>query len=333
MTVAPSFAFHGPRRRASDTIHIGLVNNMPDAALRATEMQFARLLKDAAGFVDVRLHFFSFPEIARSELARSRMEGIYANADAVPRAGLDALIITGAEPQQSDLRNEPYWESFVKLTDWAKTNTITTLFSCLAAHAAVFHLDNIARRPLPEKLSGLYPCDMIENDMLTFNVPSPGVMPQSRYNDLPEHELSASGYRILSRLAVGGANLFTKQMPSLFVFLQGHPEYDETTLGREYLRDVGRYLNGEREERPTLPVDYFDAATLAALSDMRPGVRNPALLPRFTEIVSGATPAKNWRDDAVTLFGNWLTLIAAEKARRRVQAAKGIPLARLRRSA
>lgn len=36
-------------------IHVGLVNNMPDAALRTTELQFARLLKDAAGPLDVRL--------------------------------------------------------------------------------------------------------------------------------------------------------------------------------------------------------------------------------------------------------------------------------------
>jgi homoserine O-succinyltransferase/O-acetyltransferase len=169
--------------------------------------------------------------------------------------------------------------------------------------------------------------------MLTFNVGSPSAMPQSRYNDLPEEELVASGYHILSRLTQGGVNLFSKKMPSQFVFLQGHPEYDETTLGREYLRDVGRYLNGEREEKPALPENYFDAATLAALSELRLGIRNPALLPRFTEIVSHAVPAQSWRNDAVALFGNWLTLVAAEKARRRVQAAKGIPLAKLRRSA
>ena len=28
-------------------VHVGLVNNMPDAAMRATELQFARLLKEA----------------------------------------------------------------------------------------------------------------------------------------------------------------------------------------------------------------------------------------------------------------------------------------------
>ena len=37
---------------------------------------------------------------------------------------------------------------------------------------------------------------------------------------------------------------------SLFVFLQGHPEYDPTTLLREYRRDVGRFLRRERDGYP-----------------------------------------------------------------------------------
>jgi homoserine O-succinyltransferase len=281
----------------------------------------------------VRLYFFSFAEIERSEQARSRMEGTYADAAAIPRAGLDALIVTGAEPREADLRDEPYWESFARLTDWAKTNTISTLFSCLAAHAAVLHLDGIARQPFAQKLSGVFSCENVEENMLTFNIlPGSGV-PHSRYNDLPEGAIEDAGYRVLSRLARGGVNVFSRKTPSLFVLLQGHPEYDETSLGREYLRDIGRYLNAERHDRPAMPENYFDAATVAALSELRLGIRNPALLPRFTQIVSEAVPVQSWRADTVKLFGNWLTLVAAEKALRRVQSAKGIPLGRLRRTA
>ncbi|HUB85454.1 MAG TPA: homoserine O-succinyltransferase [Rhizomicrobium sp.] len=332
MNVVQPFAFRGPRRRAADTVHIGLVNNMPDAALRATELQFARLLKDAAGLVDVRLYFFSFGEIERSEQARARMDGTYADAAAIPRAGLDALIVTGAEPREADMRSEPYWESFAALTDWAKTNTISTIFSCLAAHAAVLHLDGIERRPFAQKLSGVFPCHPADDSMLTFNIAANSAVPHSRYNDLPPEEIADAGYTIHSRLAGGGVNLFSRKAPSLFVFLQGHPEYDETSLGREYLRDIGRYLNAERHERPAMPENYFDAAATAALSEARLGVRNPALLPRFTEIVNASVPAQSWRGDAVKLFGNWLTLVGSEKARRRVEAAKGVPLARLRRA-
>ncbi len=332
MNVVQPFAFRGPRRRASDVVHIGLVNNMPDGALRATELQFARLLKEASGVVEVRLYFFSFAEIARGEQARARMEGTYADAAAIPQAGLDALIVTGAEPLESDLRDEVYWNSFTALTDWAKTNTISTVFSCLAAHAAVLHLNGIARRPFARKLSGVFACAPGEDSMLTFNIPPGSAVPHSRYNDLPPDEIASSGYSVLSRLADGGVNLFAKKMPSHFVFLQGHPEYDETSLGREYLRDITRYLNAERHDRPAMPENYFDAATMASLSEMRLGVRNPALLPRFTEIVNAAIPVQGWREDTVKLFSNWLTLVASEKARRRVQLAKGVPLSKLRRA-
>ena len=46
---------------------IGLVNNMPDAALRTTERQFRDLLSRAAAEQPVSLRVFSLPELPRSE--------------------------------------------------------------------------------------------------------------------------------------------------------------------------------------------------------------------------------------------------------------------------
>src|SRR5438445_1771997 len=145
-------------------IHVGLVNNMPDAALRATELQFARLLKDAAGLLDVRLRLFSLRTIARSEEARSRMAGFYDDAAFLQAANIDALIVTGAQPGPADLRDEPYWAELTQLIDWAETGTISTLFSGLSAHAAVLHLDGIQRQPLARKLSGVYESSRVEDD-------------------------------------------------------------------------------------------------------------------------------------------------------------------------
>jgi homoserine O-succinyltransferase len=42
-------------RKARAGLVIGLINNMPDAALEATESQFATLLAAAAGAQEVRL--------------------------------------------------------------------------------------------------------------------------------------------------------------------------------------------------------------------------------------------------------------------------------------
>jgi homoserine O-succinyltransferase len=295
-------------------IHVGLVNNMPDAALRATELQFARLLKEAAGSLDVRLRLFSLSSIARSEETRSRMSGFYDDAGFLQASNIDALIVTGAQPGTADLRDEPYWAELAQLIDWAETGTISTLFSCLAAHAAVLHLDGIARRPLTKKLSGVYDSARVEDDPLFFSTAAAVPVPHSRRNDIAPGDLTAKGYRVLSRLGNGQADIFTREPPghSRFVFFQGHPEYDPGTLGREYLRDMGRFLQGETAERPALPEQYFDRATEDRLAE----ISGETDLSRYQQIVVGALPRQLWRANTVRLFANWLTLVAATKARR-----------------
>jgi hypothetical protein len=44
--------------------------------------------------------------------------------------------------------------------------------------------------------------------------------------------------------------------------------------------------------------------------------RTEADMARTSEIVTGALPLTAWRADTVKLFANWLTLIAAAKARK-----------------
>ena len=297
-------------------VHVGLVNNMPDAAMRATEIQFARLLKEAAGSLDVRLRLFSMRSIPRSEETRARMAGFYDDAGFLQAANVDALIITGAQPSTPELHEEPYWAELAHLIDWAEIATISTLFSCLAAHAAALQLDGINRRALPRKLSGIYQSMRVEDDPLFFGTAIDVPVPHSRKNDIAESDLLAKGYRVLSRLDNGQADIFTREPPghSRFVFFQGHPEYDLGTLGREYLRDMGRFLRGESDERPAMPENYFDRATEDQLQEAQHrSETDPA---RYNEIVAGALPLKAWRSNTVKLFANWLTLIAATKARK-----------------
>ena len=64
---------------------------------------------------------------------------------------MDALIVTGAEPRAANLRDEPFWDELGFVLDWAAENTISSLLSCLAAHAEVLRSDGVTRRPLAEK--------------------------------------------------------------------------------------------------------------------------------------------------------------------------------------
>ena len=79
--------------------------------------------------------------------------------------------------------------------------------------------------------------------------------------------------------------MFVKHDRSLFVLLQGHPEYDSTTLLREYRRDVGRFLRREREDYPALPRHYLDGPSERSLEAFRRralSVRDPELLESFS---------------------------------------------------
>lgn len=137
------------RDHGGPELTIGLINNMPDPALKATERQFMKLLQAAAGPRRIRFHCFSLPSVKRSPEAKWHVESEYSDLTELRRHSFDGLIVTGAEPVAPELDQEPYWRDLTELIDWAKLNTRSAIWSCLAAHAAVLHLDHIERRRLP----------------------------------------------------------------------------------------------------------------------------------------------------------------------------------------
>src|SRR5450756_1049530 len=156
----------GRPQHADVDLTIGLVNNMPDAALQATERQFMRLLRHAAGDIRIDLHCFSLPSVHRSQTAKWRVDRQYTDIADLGRLHFDGLIVTGAEPNAASLPEEPFWQDLTNLIDWAQTNTRSTIWSCLAAHAAVLHLDGIERQRLDTKCSGIYDCARVADHWL-----------------------------------------------------------------------------------------------------------------------------------------------------------------------
>lgn len=299
--------------RDQGELTIGLINNMPDTALKATERQFMKLLQAAAGARRIHFHCFSLPSVKRSPEAKWHVESEYSDLADLRRHRFDGLIVTGAEPVAPELDQEPYWRDLTELIDWAKVNTRSTIWSCLAAHAAVLHLDHIERRRLPSKCHGIFDCEAVTHDALTRAAPAPLKVSHSRLNEIAESDLDEAGYQVLTRSAQAGVDIFIRQHASRFVFFQGHPEYDALSLQREYLRDIGRYLARERETYPHLPVSYFDAATeekLLRFEKQAKHQRHPAL--------TNELPALNLRNDlaagnaAAVLFRNWLQYLGAD---------------------
>jgi homoserine O-succinyltransferase len=298
----------------ADPLVIGFVNNMPDAALRTSERQFRELLSATTLAGRITLKPFFLPEIPRSDLAQSYLRQHYLPLSDLWSCRIDGLIVTGNQPRAADLTDEPYWNAMARLVDWAQDHTTSTVWSCLAAHAVVLHMDGIERIPLGGKLSGVYECRKLVNDPILAGVPARWRVPHSRYNGLDENSLLGAGYRLLSTSREAGIDLFTRQLGSLFVFLHGHPEYDPTALCREYRRDVTQFLSGERDRFPGMPKDYFDAATELALEAFRRraiGCRDLEILSEFPARPVDACP---WQETARTIFANWLDCLLTQRA-------------------
>jgi homoserine O-succinyltransferase/O-acetyltransferase len=308
-------------------IDIGLINNMPDPALDATERQFRALLSAAADDIAVHLTLYTLPEVPRTEFGR-RQVSRYAAFDDLWHSQHDGLIVTGTEPLAADLKDEPFWGSLTQVLEWAEDHTHSTVLSCLAAHAGILHLDGIVRRPLGDKRFGVFECVRVADHPLTAEAPRRLQMPHSRWNEIPEEALLACGYRVLTRSEDAGVDAFVKQRKSLFVFFQGHPEYEAITLLLEYRRDIGRFLRGERDTYPPLPHGYFDPETIEALTALQAralGDRREELLAGFPTALAAGKVTNTWRSTAENLYRNWLVYIRGRKE----QAAKrGAPAAK-----
>src|SRR5215510_10221569 len=212
-----------------DLIDIAFVNNMPDKPLEATKRQFLGLVAAAGEGLTVRVRLYFVPDIPRGEWGRHHVAASYAPIAELWDSCPDALIVTGTEPRASDLSVEPYWSTLVDLIEWAKENVVSAIWSCLACHAVVRHLDRIERHRLNAKCWGVFRCERVDPHPLLDGLTFPLSMPHSRWNDLKVDQLKAAGYAILTQSLEAGADMFVKRDGCLFVCFQGHPEYDADT--------------------------------------------------------------------------------------------------------
>ena len=304
--------------RRAGSLSLALINNMPDAALEDTELQFFELLDIASGDVPVFLRLYSLTGIPRTDRGQRRLNSFYSNIDDLWNSPVDGVIMTGTEPRQPDLRNEPYWCLLTEVLDWAERNTASTVLSCLAAHAGVLHSDHIGRHALSDKQFGVFEYRKCGEHALTQRCTDVVRFPHSRWNEVREDELMACGYTVLTKSAENGVDLFVKKKrTSLFVHFQGHPEYGEQILLKEYRRDIKRFLRRERETYPSMPKGYFDVAATSLLTDFREVVfsdRREELMEGFPEATLVGSLQNTWHSSATSIYWNWLHYLVTKKA-------------------
>jgi homoserine O-succinyltransferase/O-acetyltransferase len=301
----------------SDCVRIAFVNNMPDSALEDTEIQFFELLDASSGDVPVRLKLHSLSGVPRGERGEQHLNNFYFGTDDLLDSRFDAVIMTGTEPRQPNLRNEPYWPALTSVLDWAESNTVSTILSCLAAHAGVLHSDGINRHPLSDKQFGVFDFYRATTNQLTAGAGERMRFPHSRWNEVQADELTACGYSVLTQSVEGGVDSFVKRKKrSLFVHFQGHPEYAAQTLLKEYRRDIRRFLRAERETYPPMPRGYFDEAMARLFSDFRDVAlsdRREELMEGFPEVALLGGLKSTWHSFAMIIYRNWLQYVASKK--------------------
>ncbi len=293
-----------------------LVNNLPDGAFVTSERQFVDLLH--AGRppgTTVEVHCHTLPSDARAAHVARHIEACYTPLDQLRWERPDVIIITGSEPRTSDLAAERYFAELISVVEWAVANTRSVLLSCLAAHAALLAFDGLERHRLAVKCSGVFDHEVRTGHALTTALVAPVALPHSRVNDLTPAEVAGAGYDVVMMSEEVGWGVITRRVGAcLMVLVQGHPEYDPTTLLREYRRDAARYVSGVRTEQPCLPWRCVAPEDRQALADFHLRLisepTHPSSLSGLPfEAVARRAPWP-WRAAAIRLYTNWLAEVS-----------------------
>ena len=304
------------RARSQDIreLHVGLLNMMPDAALRATERQFMRLAGSCNRIAQIYVHPFAVDADTRGPEAREYIDRYYESFDDLRSAGLDALIISGANPAQPEMEDEPFWEPLVEVMEWAADHVCSVVCSCLATHAYLKHFHGIARRRcLPDKRWGVYEHRNLTDHPLVSNLNTRFDAPHSHVYEMTSADVEPAGVQVLSESDEAGIYLAVSADGFRFVFFQGHPEYDKVSLAKEYKREVTRFVTGERETWPAYPERYFAAPARAMLDRHRDRVMEAmsrgAPPPAFPDAELDPLLENTWTDTGKAMFNNWLGLV------------------------
>lgn len=292
-------------------MHIGLLNMMPDAALEATERQFLRLLGACNQIVQFHVHLFTIRGLPRGDAAQAHIDKYYESFEQIKNDGLDGLIISGANVIGSRLEEEDFWQPLTEVFSWATENVTSVLCSCLATHALIQYKYGIRRTPIGKKRWGVYAHKTYHRTHpLVAEINTRFDVPHSRFNEIFQSDMESHGLKVLVASKEAGVHLAVSPDGFRTVFFQGHPEYDDISLLKEYKREVMRYVRDELVDYPPFPENYFNEDAQKILHEyerqLRHSKNHGVALPEFPEESIIGDLDNTWRDTAKAVFNNWL---------------------------
>ena len=250
-----------------------LINLMPKKI--ETETQLSRLLGNTPLQIELELMTMKSHESANT--TQEHLHTFYKTFDQVRHRYFDGCIITGAPVENMPFEEVDYWDELAEIMEWTKEHVHSTFHICWGAQAGLYYHYGINKKPLPEKMFGVFPHTVeYKRSILFRGFDDVFYVPHSRHTTVAREDIEAvPELRILASSEEAGVYaVFTAGGRQIFI--TGHSEYDADTLKNEYIRDVGAGLN------PTVPVNYF--------RDDDPTKE----------------PIVSWRSHANLLYSNWL---------------------------
>lgn len=254
-------------------MQVAILNLMPNKI--EAEIQILRMLSNTP--LQINIEFVRLNLNVSKNTPKAHLDEFYCLFDDIKQKHFDGLIITGAPLGQIDYEQVSYWHKIAEVFDWATTNVTSTMYSCWAAHAALYHHFGLNRELRVKKLSGIYGHQTLDlMEPLTRGFDEKFQVPHSRFGEISiEDYQQISGLNVLAVSEDAGVYLVASD-DKKHVFVTGHPEYDATTLLDEYQRDCIAGSN------PVIPVNYLIDDNLES------------------------SPSNCWRSHGCLLFSNWL---------------------------
>ena len=254
-------------------LQILLLNLMPTKV--DTETQLARVLGNTP--LQIELELIAPSGHSSRNTSLRHMLAFYKTFAEVRSKTFDGLIITGAPVEHLPFEEVDYWPELCEIMEWSKTNIHSTLHICWGAQAGLYYHYGIPKRPLSQKLFGVFQHTVEDPNFILFRgFDDRFWVPPSRNTTINREDIEAiPELKILSSSPEAGVYA-VKTDQGRQVFLMGHAEYDRDTLKKEYLRDVSAGVDIQ------LPQHYFPQD-------------DPS-----------REPMVHWRSCAHLLYGNWL---------------------------
>jgi len=254
-------------------LEIVVLNLMPTKVV--TETQLSRLLGNTP--LQVELELMHTKSHNSKNTSQEHLLTFYKSFDELKDRKFDGMVITGAPVENIDFEEVDYWPELCQIMEWSKTHVHSTFHICWGAQAGLYYHYGINKRPLNEKLFGVfehtkdYPLAILLRgfDDLFW-------VPHSRHTTVERSDIEAvSELKILASSQEAGVYAVMNKNGRQ-IFITGHSEYDVDTLEKEYLRDKNQGLP------ISVPKNYYPNDD----DTQRPVVR--------------------WRGHANLLFSNWL---------------------------